>query len=291
MKPKNIILVDETSEGLRIDKYLKDKLNLPFSLLHKEFRKKNILINNKKVTGNHRLKKNDKVFLFREFKQYINDDIEQKNIPFSLKKKLNDSIVFKDRNFLILNKWGGIASQGGSKVKISIDDLIKLLGSGNDKPKLVHRLDKDTTGLLIIALNTESARYFHQILSNQKIKKTYYAIVTNKPKENQGIYTNDISDNKKIFKAQTKYNVIKKIKNNFYLLRLEPLSGRKHQIRLHCYLNNLPILGDQKYNNSSRKLNIKNLFLHAGKLEFNTKNGKKIKIETDLPQHFNEYLN
>ena len=291
MKPKNIILVDETSDGLRIDKYLKDKLNLPFSLLHKEFRKKNILINNKKVTGNHRLKKNDKVFLYREFKQYINDDIEQKNIPFSLKKKLNDSIVFKDRNFLILNKWGGIASQGGSKVKISIDDLIKLLGSGNDKPKLVHRLDKDTTGLLIIALNTESARYFHQILSNQKIKKTYYAIVTNKPKDNQGIYTNDISDNKKIFKAQTKYKVIKKIKNNFYLLRLEPLSGRKHQIRLHCYLNNLPILGDQKYNNSSRKLNIKNLFLHAGKLEFNTKNGKKIKIETDLPQHFNEYLN
>jgi len=291
VKPKNIILVDETSDGLRIDKYLKDKLNLPFSLLHKEFRKKNILINNKKVTGNHRLQKNDKVFLYREFKQYINDDVEQKNIPFSLKKKLNDSIVFKDRNFLILNKWGGIASQGGSKVKISIDDLIKLLGSGNDKPKLVHRLDKDTTGLLIIALNTESARYFHQILSNQKIKKTYYAIVTNKPKDNQGIYTNDISDNKKIFKAQTKYKVIKKIKNNFYLLRLEPLSGRKHQIRLHCYLNNLPILGDQKYNNSSRKLNIKNLFLHAGKLEFNTKNGKKIKIETDLPQHFNEYLN
>ena len=291
MKPKNIILVDETSDGLRIDKYLKDKLNLPFSLLHKEFRKKNILINNKKVTGNHRLQKNDKVFLYREFKQYINDDVEQKNIPFSLKKKLNDSIVFKDRNFLILNKWGGIASQGGSKVKISIDDLIKLLGSGNDKPKLVHRLDKDTTGLLIIALNTDSARYFHQILSNQKIKKTYYAIVTNKPKDNQGIYTNDISDNKKIFKAQTKYKVIKKIKNNFYLLRLEPLSGRKHQIRLHCYLNNLPILGDQKYNNSSRKLNIKNLFLHAGKLEFNTKNGKKIKIETDLPQHFNEYLN
>ena len=87
MKPKNIILVDETSDGLRIDKYLKDKLNLPFSLLHNEFRKKNILINNKKVTGNHRLQKNDKVFLYREFKQYINDNVEQKNIPFSLKKK------------------------------------------------------------------------------------------------------------------------------------------------------------------------------------------------------------
>ena len=155
----------------------------------------------------------------------------------------------------------------------------------------MHRLDKDTTGLLIIALNTDSARYFHQILSNQKIKKTYFAIVTNKPKNNQGIYTNDISDNKKTFKAQTKYKIIKKLKNNFYLLRLEPLSGRKHQIRLHCNLNNVPILGDQKYNNGSRKLNIKNLFLHAGKLEFNTKDGKKIKIETDLPQHFNEYLN
>ena len=155
----------------------------------------------------------------------------------------------------------------------------------------MHRLDKDTTGLLIIALNTDSARYFHKILSNQKIKKTYFAIVTNKPKNNQGIYANDISDNKKTFKAQTKYKIIKKVKNNFYLLRLEPLSGRKHQIRLHCNLNNVPILGDQKYNNGSGKLNIKNLFLHAGKLEFNTKNGKKIKIETDLPQHFNEYLN
>ena len=71
MKPKNIILVDESSEGLRIDKYLKDKLNLPFSLLHKEFRKKNILINNKKVAGNHRLQKNDKVYFSESFKATI----------------------------------------------------------------------------------------------------------------------------------------------------------------------------------------------------------------------------
>ena len=80
--------------------------------------------------------KNDKVYLYREFKQYINDDIDRKNISFSLKKKIKASIVFKDRNFLILNKWDGIASQGGSKVKVSIDDLIKLLGSRNPSTTL-----------------------------------------------------------------------------------------------------------------------------------------------------------
>ena len=154
----------------------------------------------------------------------------------------------------------------------------------------MHRLDKATTGLLIIAKNSNSARYFHKILSNHKIKKTYYAIVEKKPKNREGILNDMLPKNKKNVSAETKYQIIKKLPGEYFLLRLNPQSGRKHQIRQHCFMNGFPILGDKKYYIERNQVKFSNLFLHAGALEFIDMNNKKVKIETELPNHFRKYL-
>ena len=289
MKSKKTIIVDSASNGVRLDKFLKEKLNIPFSLLHKELRKKSIKINNKKKLGSYRVKQDDIVNVFKEFKLIYKNKPSIK-IPNILKRKIKSSVVFQSDDFIIINKWAGIPCQRGSKINLSINDLLQLFNTEDSHPKLVHRLDKDTTGLLIIAKNSNSARYFHKILSNHKIKKTYYAIVEKKPKNREGILNDMLSKNKKNVSAETKYQIIKKLPGEYFLLKLNPQSGRKHQIRQHCFINGFPILGDKKYYIEHNQIKFSNLFLHAGALEFIDMNNKKVKIETELPNHFRKYL-
>ncbi len=288
MISQKTIIVDSASNGVRLDKFLKEKLNIPFSLLHKELRKKSIKVNNKKKIGSYRVKQDDVIDIFKEFKILENQYLIK--IPNAIKRKIKNSLIFQSDDFMVINKWAGIPCQRGTKIKISIDDLLQFLKTKESHPKLVHRLDKDTTGLLIIAKNSNAARYFHKILSNQKIKKTYYAIVGKKPKFTEGILNDMLPKNKKNVSAITKYQVIKKLPEGNFLLKLNPQSGRKHQIRQHCFLNGFPILGDKKYFIEHNQIKFSNLFLHAGALEFTDMNNKKVKIETELPNHFRKYL-
>ena len=288
MISQKTIIVDSASNGVRLDKFLKEKLNIPFSLLHKELRKKSIKINNKKKIGSYRVKQDDVIDIFKEFKILENQHLIK--IPNTIKRKIKNSLIFQSDDFMVINKWAGIPCQRGTKINISIDDLLQFLKTKESHPKLVHRLDKDTTGLLIIAKNSNAARYFHRILSNQKIKKTYYAIVGKKPKFREGILNDMLPKNKKNVSAITKYQVIKKLPEGNFLLKLNPQSGRKHQIRQHCFMNGFPILGDKKYYIERNQIKYSNLFLHAGALEFTDMNNKKVKIETELPDHFRKYL-
>ena len=289
MSSKKLIIVDKDSAGTRLDKFLKEQLAVPFSLIQREIRKKNIKVNKKKSSSNYRLVEADQIIVFKEYTADTDKNIAS-TVPENLKSKIMKSIVFRNKNFIVINKWSGIACQRGSKINISIDDLIKFLASGKDTPKLVHRLDKDTSGLLIVALNLNAARFFHKLLSTKKITKTYFAIVKNKPKKNKGIFNDRLSNTGKTLDASTKYEVIKVLKNKLYFLKLQPSSGRKHQIRMHCYLNQSPILGDKKYYQYNKDTNQKNLFLHAGQLNFVDQDNQKVNINAKLPSHFEEYL-
>ncbi len=289
MSSKKLIIVDKDSAGTRLDKFLKEQLAIPFSLIQREIRKKNVKVNKKKSSSNYRLVEADQITIFKEYTTDIDKNIAI-TVPENLKSKIKKSIVFRNNNFVVINKWSGIACQRGSKINISIDDLIKFLASEKDTPKLVHRLDKDTSGLLIVALNLNAARFFHKLLSTKKITKTYFAIVKNKPKKNKGIFNDRLSNMGKTLDASTKYEVIKVLKNKLYFLKLQPSSGRKHQIRMHCYLNHSPILGDKKYYQYNKDANQKNLFLHAGQLNFVDQDNQKVNIQAKLPSHFEEYL-
>ena len=128
MKSKKTIIVDSASNGVRLDKFLKERLNIPFSLLHKELRKKSIEVNNKKKLGSYRVKQDDIVDIFKEFKLTHKNKPSIK-IPNILKRKIKSSVVFQSDDFIIINKWAGIPCQRGSKINLSIDDLLQFFNS------------------------------------------------------------------------------------------------------------------------------------------------------------------
>ena len=286
--PKKI-LVTSDYENYRIDKFLTKFLSLPKSLIHKDLRKNRIKVNKKKIKFDYRLAIGDTVILFKDY--IISGAKENSLIDKKLIAKFKKSIILKNSDYLIINKWNGIASQGGSKINFSIDDIIKEFNAEGSKLRLVHRLDKETSGIMMLALNIQSSRYFHSLFLNRKIKKTYYAIVENKPPKKIGRFTDVIIEKGKKNNAETKYEIVKNLDKNLYLLKLFPKTGRKHQIRIHCAVNGCPILADLKYNTNSTYNNKSNsLYLHAGEIEFIDQLGKKINVKAELPSHFTKYI-
>ena len=286
--PKKIIVTNDY-ENYRIDRFLLKFLGLPKSLIHKDLRKNRIKVNKKKTKFDYRLNIGDEIILFKDYA--ISQSKEKKSIDKESILKFKNSILLKNKDYLIINKWNGIASQGGSKINISIDDIIKEFNTEDSKPRLVHRLDKETSGIMIIALNVQSSRYFYNLFSSGKIKKTYYAIVENKPQNVRDLFKDPIIEKGKDIKAETRYQLVRKIDKSLYLLKLFPKTGRKHQIRIHCSINGCPILADSKYNvNSTHNDRNNSLFLHAGEIEFIDQLGKKINIKAQLPAHFRKYI-
>ena len=266
------ILKIEKDLDIRLDKYLKIQFtNLTQSFIEKNIRKKNILINDSKTFSKYIIKQNDslKILNFHEDK-YKNKIIFKKknNISNDILKTFKKSIIFQNNDFLIINKWSSIATQGGSKINISIDDIIKEIST---EYKLVHRLDKDTSGLLIIAKNRNSAKIFGNLFKSRLIEKKYLAICEGKPRLNQSNLDLDIKNKTgKIEKTKTLFKLLNN-SNNLSLILFKPLTGKTHQIRIVSKNLSCPIIGDNKYNNQS-KFSREILKLNAHSLKFSYNN-------------------
>ena len=186
---KKILINDKDFIGLRLDKWLRKNFeSLSQSFIEKNLRKGNIKVNNEKVLAKYKIQLNDeiKIFNFSKiiYKNKLNI-VSNTVIPSKYKKLFNSSILYENNDFIILNKWTGIATQGGSKINISIDSIIKSISK---KYNLVHRLDRETSGLLIIAKNPFSTKYFGKIFKYKLIVKTYVAICQGKPKDFQSLH-------------------------------------------------------------------------------------------------------
>ena len=275
--------------GVRLDKYLKNLYSfLSQSFIEKNIRKKNILINNRRTTSNYLVKLNDNLSILNFHDQlYKNRIIYKKNIKISKKDliKFNKSIIFQNNDFLVLNKWDEIATQGGSKINVSIDHIIKTI---NSNYRLVHRLDKETTGLLLIAKNLKYAKYFSTLFKQKLIKKFYIALCDGTPK-NKTSQVNLIIKNKKLKteNSVTNYQLIN-TKNGISQLLYNPKTGKTHQLRIVSKNLGCPIIGDKKYNALS-KLRKEKLMLHAYSLKFSI-NNKLVEYVADLPDHFITFI-
>ena len=216
----------------------------------------------------------------------------------------NIEILYEDDISIIINKPAGLAVQGGEGVKTSLDNLLEEIAKpGAGKPLLVHRLDKDTSGVLIAAKGREAAARFSRIFgTDRKAVKLYTAVCSCRKdsgllQKKEGVIRDDLKIRGNIKKSETKYKVIKtgisEPGNEFAVLELELGTGRMHQIRRHLAMNGNPILGDDKYgdftlNKKLRKEEgLKRLLLHASRLiikdEFN------IDICAPLPEYFHKY--
>jgi len=200
--------------------------------------------------------------------------------------------VFEDKNILVINKPINLPVQGGSKVKISVDQLL----NPKDKPvqyRLTHRIDKDTSGLLILAKTELAAKKIANLFKDKNIHKTYLTIVVGKPPKYSGKINSPIyNENSGSKDAETHYEVIDNVGNELAFLAAYPITGRKHQIRIHLNKINCPILGDGKYGGRRAfKSNLRNkIHLHSYKIELPNYFGRKLSLTAPLPKEFKTTL-
>jgi 23S rRNA pseudouridine1911/1915/1917 synthase len=288
----------------RLDKFISSKFT-DFSrrFFQIAIKDKQILINNNETTPNYQLKTGDKIIIDIPEKTLFDFQTKaEKNIPFE--------IIFEHSDFLIINKPAGISvhpsekETGGTLANGLLEKFpeIKNVGENSLRPGIVHRLDKETSGILIVAKNQTAFRYFKKLFQDRKIQKTYLAWawgnLKNKTgtikaylgKSNQNPTKQAVSHNpEKLINpktALTNYQVREELENKS-LIELKPKTGRKHQLRLHLQSIGHPILGDKKYFNKKIKVLNKNFsrhLLHAQKIEFQYLDNKKYQFEAKLPQ-------
>ncbi len=293
---KKSYIVDSTCNDMRIDRWVRFKFGkIPQGLIEKYLRSGKIKLNKKKIKSSQKISTKDNIDLFNiEF----NEIIVQKKIKFKPSKEViksnEDQIIDNNENFIVLNKSSGISVQGGTKSKKNLVDIFsKSEIFQGTKPYSVHRLDKDTSGVFIMAKNRESAQLLTSLFRLRKVHKTYLAICHGELIKDSGEWNDDLirydGEKKIIEKAKTLYKVLDK-NSEASLIQLKPITGRKHQLRKQLYSLGQPIFGDIKYklSNSTRGLN-KNLMLHSYQIKFII-NDVKHTYTALLPDYFRKLL-
>ncbi|MDC0326927.1 RNA pseudouridine synthase [Candidatus Pelagibacter sp.] len=272
---KKSYTVDSTCNDMRIDRWTRLKIGkIPQGLIEKYLRTGKIKINKKRIKSSTKVKTNDIVSFFNlDFKKTI----VSKKIKFEPSQEIiksnEDLIIDNNQNFIVLNKSSGISVQGGTKSKKNLVDIFaKSEIFQGTKPYSVHRLDKDTSGVFIMAKTRESAQLLTSLFRLRKVHKTYLAICHGELDKDSGEWNDDLirydGERRITEKAKTIYKVLDK-NSEASLVELKPITGRKHQLRKQLYTLGQPIFGDIKYklSNSSKGLN-KNLMLHSYQIKF-----------------------
>ena len=289
-------IVDSTCNNMRLDRWLRNKLGkIPQGLIEKNLRLGKIKINKKKTKSSNKVQTNDKIDIFNfDFKENIQQE-KKSFIPSNeIIKSNEDLIIDNNEDFIVLNKSAGISVQGGTKSKKNLIDIFaKSEIFQGSKPYSVHRLDKDTSGVFIIAKNRKSAQLLTTLFRLRKVHKTYLAICDGEIEKNSGEWNDELiryDNGKKIIEpAKTIFKVIDK-NSNSSLVEMKPITGRKHQLRKQLFNIGHSIYGDKKYKSfsSTKRLN-KDLMLHSYQIRFKI-NDKKYTYKALLPDYFKRLL-
>lgn len=292
------VIISVHDVGARLLNWLKRHYQgMPFNQLQKWLRTGQIRLDGKRVKGNEILSLNQELRLPSYVPVVGNIQLPIKKPPRpELLKQIQDAIVYQNDHWIVLNKPQGLATQGGTGIKESVDQIMTTLFT--PAPKLTHRLDKDTSGILLLAKTLEDARWLTQMFKEGAVTKTYIALVVGVPQQNTGTVNLPICklpgktgermvvDFNEGSEAITHYRVLE-IKNNLSLLELKPETGRMHQLRLHCAELGTPILGDGKYGGKrAHPEGIRfTLHLYAHKIEFRDSKRKAWTFKAELPDH------
>ena len=294
------IIINENVSGQRLDNFLLNQLKgVPKSKIYSIIRKGEIRINSKRKKPFYKLVIGDEV----RVPPIKTSSKENQFVPTNIIALLRDSIVEENEDYIVLNKPEGIASHGGSGISVGVIETIRNFGKSYRDAKLVHRLDKDTSGCQIIAKNNKFLRRCNKLISERKIKKTYQAIVHGNWVYKDGLYEINIEKNKLIGNermvkiseggkiAKTFFQAIES-SNYFSLIQCELVTGRTHQLRVHLSELGFPIVGDKKYglkeSRFSKGLSYKKrMYLHANSFISNDLN---IHLSVKSPKEFKKIL-
>ena len=294
------VKVKQDYHNSRFDRWFKTNvIDLPQSLIQKILRLNKIKVNRKKVKTSYRVQSGDLVEIYDISKFKISD--RPKKIKYKPSRQevdiYDDYILENNNNFIIINKPRGIAVQAGTKSFRNIIDVLKdSKYFENTKPFIVHRLDKETSGVLIVAKNREYAQLFTSLFRIRKIHKTYIALTHGKISKDLKTLKDDlitIDNGKKIIQKAISHLRLLKTSSNFSYVELNPITGRKHQLRKQLYNIGNPIVGDDKYfiNRRADKMKIKNknLLLHAYKIKFMI-NNMQYNFKAEYDSEFENFL-
>tara|TARA_B110000914_G_scaffold148864_1_gene130478 strand:+ start:817 stop:1725 length:909 start_codon:yes stop_codon:yes gene_type:complete len=284
----------------RFDRWFKATVkNLPQSLIEKIIRLNKVKINRRKIKSSYRIQVGDIVEVYDISKFKISD--RPKILKYKPSRKevdiYDDYILENNDNFVVINKPAGVAVQSGTKSFKNIIDILKdTKYFENYKPYIVHRLDKETSGILIVAKTREYAQLFTSLFRIRKIHKTYVALTYGKISKSSDTLKDDLvsyDNGKKIVQNAVSHLKVIKSSSDYTYVELNPITGRKHQLRKQLYNIGHPIVGDDKYFTDRRadktKMKSKNLMLHAYKIKFminNVQYNFKAKYNND----FEEFL-
>jgi len=296
------VTIDEDQAGQRIDNFLRRQLpGVPRSRLYRVLRRGEVRVNKGRVRADYRLQAGDEVRIPpARLRQ------ESAAAPAGATARIADAIIYEDRNLLVINKPSGIAVHGGSGVSHGVIELLRELRPELRDLSLVHRLDRETSGSLVLAKRRSTLRRLHEQFREGRVDKNYLALVVGdwqlgdyrveapllvghrKSGERHVI----VSDKGKT--AQTRFRLSRTF-GKYSLLQCQPKTGRTHQIRVHTLFAGHPIAGDERYADASenaivKKLGLRRLFLHAQSIAFPDGNGNELHFTAPLAPDLERFL-
>ncbi|UAY77944.1 23S rRNA pseudouridine(955/2504/2580) synthase RluC [Pasteurella canis] len=295
-----LLTISEDEAGQRIDNYLLTKLKgVPKSLIYRILRKGEVRVNKSRIKPEYKLQIDDivripPVRLSEKEKTPISNKLNKVN-------QLEKHIVFEDDTLLILNKPSGMAVHGGSGLNFGVIEALRALRPDARFLELVHRLDRDTSGILLVAKKRSALRHLHEQLREKTVQKDYLALVRGQWQSHCKIVIapllkNELSSGERIVKvnaqgkpSETRFSIEERY-TQATLIKASPITGRTHQIRVHTQYAGHPIAFDEKYGDKAfdeemSKLGLKRLFLHAFSIRFeHPKTGEILRINAPLDE-------
>ncbi|WP_265032089.1 RluA family pseudouridine synthase [Wolbachia endosymbiont (group A) of Merzomyia westermanni] len=296
---KTILIEDD---NVRLDRYIRRIFpDLKQSVIEKSLRKGLIKVDDCKAKSSDRVNSGQTITL--KHLHYIENANSDCKYNEKLVNLLRENILYEDEYILAINKPAGVIVQGGVKVKISMSDLLDQIREG-ETFKIVHRLDRDTSGVIIFARNANVARYLMEEFKGRRVKKTYLALTSGIPSKDSGtidypLVKKYVSGQEKVVvdenspqNATTHFSIIAKSKHNVAYLKLQPITGRTHQLRAHLAHINCPILGDGKYGGKKAFIDgiANKIHLHSHSLSLKLPNNKEITITAPITKHIEKSI-
>ncbi len=309
------VLVTSEDADVRLDRWLRRRYpDIHQGKLEKLFRTGQIRVNGHRVKGSLRLVSGSSVRIppimgsRDKIRKHKSKTIALTKEKVSLVRKW---VIYKDNDILAINKPPGLAVQGGTGVREHLDLMLDALTfDAEERPRLVHRLDRDTSGVLVLARNLMSARNLTKMFREKQLNKTYWALTVGVPTQTEGkikvaLIKKKVSNLKEEIvitnrgvNSITDYRIIEYVGGSFAWLSLRPHTGRTHQIRVHCatYLN-CPIVGDRKYSPYENQIDLKGLgeglHLHSRSLQLpytskDNNNKSRLDLVAPVPEHMSQ---
>ncbi|WP_286261412.1 23S rRNA pseudouridine(955/2504/2580) synthase RluC [Thalassotalea atypica] len=306
-KPKvRFFTIDSEEDGQRIDNYLVKTLKgVPKSMIYRLLRKGEIRVNKKRTKPEYKVVAED---IVRVAPIRISEKTNTVSTQLNIVSNLESQILYEDEVLIVINKPSGMAVHGGSGLSFGLIEALRALRPNTKMLELVHRLDRDTSGCLVVAKKRSALRNLHEQLRNKKVQKFYHALVKGRwsekvTKVTEGLKKNDLKSGERVVivdningkESETRYKVLQKY-NGATLVRAFPVTGRTHQIRVHCQVKGHPIACDAKYGAEDfdfkmKEHGLKRLFLHAASIEFtHPRTEKRLKIEAPLGEELDSAL-